>query len=171
MSGIAARGGCFVIRQHGHLEGTLIGARQSKGAIDTGKVYEQRIDLVNAQGETLPLRRITVALHEPTRDGDTEIHVLSNVPMRKASAPKLAESYGKRWTIETMFQELTETLTCEVNALGYPKAALFGFCLALMAYKAVAVMKAALRAVYGHETVHQGISAYYLALDLLSLSA
>ena len=166
LSGIAARGGCFVVRQHGQLKGTLIGARQSKGAIDTGKVYEQKIGLVNAQGDTVLLRRITVVLHEPTRDGDTEIHVLSNVPMRKASAQKLAESYGKRWTIETMFQELTETLTCEVNALGYPKAALFGFCLALMAYNAVAVMKAALRAVYGHETVHQGISAYYLALEI-----
>jgi hypothetical protein len=34
-------------------------------------------------------------------------------------------------------------LICEVNALSYPEAALFGFCLALMAYNAVAVMKAA----------------------------
>ena len=65
-----------------------------------------------------------------------------------------------------MFQELTETLTCEVNALGYPKAALFGFCLALLAYNAVSVMKAALRAVHGHETVQQDISAYYLALEI-----
>ncbi len=86
--------------------------------------------------------------------------------MRKGSAQTLAASYGKRWTIETMFQELTETLTCEVNALGYPKAALFGFCLALMAYNAVAVIKAALRAVYGQETVHQDLSSYYLALEI-----
>jgi len=166
LCGIAARGGCFVIRQHGQLKGTLVGERTLQGAIATGKVYEQKIGLVNAQGNTLPLRRITVALHEPTRDGDMEIHVLSNVPRRKASAPKLAESYGKRWTIETMFQELTETLTCEVNALGYPKAALFGFCLALLAYNAVAVMKAALRAVHGCEKVQQDISAYYLALEI-----
>src|SRR5262249_24194864 len=102
LSGIAARGGCFVVRQHGQLTGSLVGVRQSKGAIDTGKVYEQKIGLVNAQGDTVLLRRITVALHEPTRDGDTEIHVLSNVPMRKVSAQKLAESYGKRWTIETI---------------------------------------------------------------------
>ena len=154
------------MRQHGQLKGTLVGERKLQGAIATGKVYEQKIGLVNAQGDTLPLRRITVALHEPTRDGDMEIHVLSNVPRRKASAPKLAESYGKRWTIETMFQELTETLTCEVHALGYPKAALFGFCLALMAYNAVAVMQAALRAVHGCEKVQQDISAYYLALEI-----
>ena len=164
--GIAARGGCVVIRQHGQLQGPLVGARQMRGAIDSGKVYEQKISLVNAQGDTLMLRRLPVALHEPTRDGDTEIHGLSNVPRRKASAPKLAESYGKRWTIETMFHELTETLTCEVNTLGYPKAALFGFCLALMASNAVSVLKAAWRAVHGHETVQQAISPYSLALEI-----
>jgi hypothetical protein len=41
--GIAARGGCFVIRQHGQLKGTLVGARKMRGAIDSGKVYEQKI--------------------------------------------------------------------------------------------------------------------------------
>ena len=122
-----------MIRQHGQLQGTLVGSRTYRGAIDTGKVYEQRIDLANAQGATMTLRRLTVALHEPTRDGDAEIHLLSNVPRRHASAQTLAASDRKRWTIETMFQELTETLTCEVRALGYPKAALFGFCLALLA--------------------------------------
>ena len=55
---------------------------------------------MNAQGDPVTLRRLTVALHEPTRDGDVEIHVLSNVPRRKASAQKLADSYGKRWTID-----------------------------------------------------------------------
>src|SRR5207244_8220131 len=98
LGGIAARGGCFVIRQHGQLQGTLVGSRTYQGAIDTGKVYEQRIDLVNAQGDTMPLRRIPVALHEPTRDGDAAIHLLSNVPRRPASAQTLAASYGKRWT-------------------------------------------------------------------------
>ena len=164
--GIAARGGSFVMRQHGQLQGTLVGSRTYKGAIDTGKVYEQRIDLVNAQGDTMTLRRITVALHEPTRDGDAELHILSNVPRRQASAQTLAASYRKRWTIETMFQELTETLTCEVHALGYPKAALFGFCLALLAYNAVAVLKAALRAVHGGAQVQQDISMYSLALEI-----
>src|SRR2546425_84061 len=47
--GIAARGGCFVMRQHGQLKGTLVGERKLQGAIDTGKVYEQKIGLVNAK--------------------------------------------------------------------------------------------------------------------------
>jgi len=62
LGGIAARGGCFVIRQHGQLQGTLVGSRTYKGAIDTGKVYEQRIDLANAQGATMTLRRLPVVL-------------------------------------------------------------------------------------------------------------
>jgi hypothetical protein len=166
LGSMAARGGHLVIRQHRQLKGTLGGSRTFQGSIDTGAVYEQKLRIVNGQGDTLPLRRSTIALPEPTRDGDTEVHGLSNVPERQASAQKRAESYGKRWTIETMCQELTATLTCEVKALASPQAALFGFCLALMAYNAVAVLKAALRAVHGRETVQPDVSAYSLSWEI-----
>ena len=105
-------------------------------------------------------------MNKATRDGDREIHLLTDLPARQAGARKAAEVYAERWTVETMFQELTETLTCEFKALGYPKAALFGFCLAVPAYHAVSVIKAALRAVHGRTTVQQQVSAYYLALEL-----
>ena len=166
MTGIAARGASFIIRQHGCLHGELIGTRRSKGKTSTGAIYEQRLHITDSEGKTLPLRRITVKLKQPTRDGDREIHVLTSLPAGDARARKVAELYAKRWTIETMFQELTETLTCEVKTLGYPKAALFGFCLALTAYHAVSVIKAALRAAHGREKVEQEISGYYLALEL-----
>jgi IS4 transposase len=166
LTGIASRLSRFVIRQHGTLKGELIGARKARGKTATGRVYEQDMRIVDADGKTLTLRRITVKLKEATRDGDTEIHLLTNLPVKDASATKVAELYSKRWTIETMFQELTETLTCEMNTLGYPKAALFGFCLALMAYHAVSVIKAALRAVHGRETVAKEVSGYYLSLEI-----
>jgi IS4 transposase len=166
MVGIASRQSSFVIRQHGALQGELIGTRQAKGKTSTGKVYEQKLRITDTNGKTLTLRRITVKLKEAVRDGDTEIHLLTNLPVKDASAAKVAGLYAKRWTIETMFQELTETLTCEVNTLGYPKAALFGFCLALMAYHAVSVIKAALRVVHGRETVKQEVSGYYLSLEI-----
>ena len=73
--------------------------------------------------KVLLLRRVTVVLDKSTRDGDTEIHVLTNLP-RVEDAPVIAELYRKRWTIETAFQELEETLQSEINTLGYPKAAL-----------------------------------------------
>jgi IS4 transposase len=166
MTGIDVRGGSFIIRQHGQLQGEWMGTPKPRGKTDTGKVYEQSLCLTDAEGRTLTLRRITIRLNQPTRDGDREIHLLTNLPTGVASARRIAKLYAKRWTIETMFQELTETLTCEVNALGYPKAALFGFCLALMAYHAVSVIKAALRAVHGPETVERKVSGYYLSLEL-----
>jgi len=47
-----------------------------------------------------------------------------------------------------------------MNTLGYPKAALFGFCLALVAYNLLAVVLAALRSVHGEETVKEEVSLY-----------
>jgi hypothetical protein len=90
--GMAARGGAFVRRPHGHLQGPVGGSRTYKGAVDTGKVYEPRLALGHAQGDTRPLRRMTVAWHKPTRDGDAAIHLLRNVPRRPASTQTLAAS-------------------------------------------------------------------------------
>ncbi len=56
-------------------------------------------------------------------------------------------------------------LSCEVNTLGYPKAALFAFAVAVAAYNVLAVLKAALRAVHGEEKVQQEVSSYYVALE------
>ena len=166
LTGIAGRGGSFVIRQHSQLRGTASGQRQSAGDVSTGEVYEQPFAIVDAENREFVLRRVTVELRRATRDGDREIHLLTNLPEPAAGAGKIAELYAERWTIETMFQELTETLTCEVKALGYPKAALFGFCLAVMAYHAVSVIKATLRAAFGRETVEREVSGYYLSLEL-----
>ena len=68
-----------------------------------------------------------------------------------------------QWDIETMFQELEAHLHSEINTLGYPKAALFGFCVALVAYNVLAVVKAALRTMHGEETIDNELSGYYLA--------
>ena len=166
MAGILARGGSFVIRQHGAIKGVPFGHRRSVGKVETGTVYEQGLRITTCEGKTLDLRCITVKLAKPTRDGDHEIRILTDLPASKAGARKVAALYRQRWTIETMFQELTETLTCEVNTLCYPKAALFGFCLALVAYHAVSAIKAALRAVHGRETIEKKVSGYYLSLEL-----
>ncbi len=162
--GIDAAGAAFVIRQHGTLKGQLLGKRRSRGRSSTGRVYEQDLELTQGD-QTLRVRRVTVVLDQPTRDGDTEIHVLTNLPERKASAVLVAELYRKRWTIETRFYEVTQTLDCEPNTLGYPKAALFAFCLALVASNAVALLRAALRAEHGTKAVAE-LSNYYVALEV-----
>ena len=50
--------------------------------------------------------------------------------------------------------------------MGYPQAALFGFCLALVAYNMLAVVMAALRSVHGAQIVDQELSLYYVANDI-----
>jgi IS4 transposase len=154
----------FVIRQHGQVEGRLVGQKRYVGRTDTGAVYEQAIEL-SFEGRTKKFRRVSVVLDKPTRDGDTEIHILTNLPKRKASAVAVAELYRRRWTIEGRFLEMAETLNAEPQTLAYPKAALFAFCLALLASNAVTLLKAAVRAEHGPEAV-ETLSAYYAALDI-----
>lgn len=167
MFGMARRGAAFVVRQHGQLQGELLGRPIRKGTTRSGPVYEQSMLVQDpARGESMRVRRITITLKVPTRDGDTEIHILSNVPTDRATASQVARLYGKRWSIETAFFEITTTLSCEINTLGYPKAALFTFCLALLAYNAVSLIKAALRSEHGRKKVNDEVSGYYLSLEI-----
>jgi IS4 transposase len=165
--GIAQRGGSFVIRQHAStLHWEFVGKRRGRGRIDTGGVFEQTIRATNDAGEILFLRRITILLDQPTRDGETELHILTNVPVKVAHARIIADLYRRRWTIETAFQELESSLHSEVNTLGYPKAALFAFCVALVAYNVLSTVKAALRSVHGEEKVATEVSGYSMADEI-----
>jgi IS4 transposase len=170
--GIARRKAFFVVRQHAStLHWEFAGKRRACGRIDTGKVFEQKVRLRNPDtDEVVFARRITVVLDKPTRDGDAEIHILSNLPAKDAKAKTIADLYRKRWTIETAFQELESTLNGEINTLGYPKAALFAFCLALVSYNMMSVVKASLRAVHGAQTIEEKVSAYYLADEVTMTS-
>jgi DDE family transposase len=165
--GIAKRGGSFVTRQHGStLSWEVVGERVSKGRCETGDVFEQKVRLSNDEGEILFVRRITVELDQPTRDGDHTIHILTNLPEEAADAVKVAQLYRKRWTLETAFQELEASLHGEINTLGYPKAALFAFCLALVSYNVLSTVKAALRSVHGAKAADTEVSGYDLAEEV-----
>lgn len=165
--GIARRDAFFIVRQHAStLHWEFAGKRRACGRTATGKVFEQTVRITNDDGEILILRRITVVLDKPTRDGDTEIHLLTNVPAKDARARVIAELYRQRWTIETAFAELEATLNGEINTLGYPKAALFAFCVALVSYNVLSTIKAALRSVHGEKVVAKDVSGYYVANEI-----
>jgi hypothetical protein len=68
--------------------------------------------------------------------------------------------------METAFVDLTTTLSCELNTLGYPKAALCAFCLALIAYNAVSGMKAAWRRAHGKPKGNNAVSSYDLSWEI-----
>jgi hypothetical protein len=69
--------------------------RKKVGTIATGVVYEQAMQIFDKDEKVTVIRRITVKLHEATRDGDTEIHILTNLPKRIGSE-KIAELYANR---------------------------------------------------------------------------
>ncbi len=136
LHGIAGAQAYFVIREHKNLPWQPIaGSRLTPaGKTDTGRVSQQSVEILDESGQALRLRRVRVRLNTPTRDGERDIYLLTNLPVRNASARKVAELYRHRWSIETAFQELALHLNSEINTLGYPRAALFAFCIALVAY-------------------------------------
>jgi hypothetical protein len=166
--GIARQGAFFVIRHHAaNVVGQSQGPRRGVGHDARGQaLYEQAGCLTEPDtGATLVVRRISVQLLTATRDGETELHILTNLPVADAPAAQLSARSADRWTIETAFQHLTVDLACEVDTLGYPKAALFGFCVALVAYHVVALGKGAWRAAHGLEYVKEQLALYYLTWE------
>jgi IS4 transposase len=166
--GVARRGACFLIRQHAStLHWEAAGDWRDCGRTGSGRVHEQPIRVYDPLEDVwMPLRRIRLELDQPTRDGEKTIHLLSNLPKGAASARKLADLYGGRWAVEHAFLELTTCLECEINTLGYPRAALFGFCLALLAYNAVSLVKTAMAAAHGQEKVEQEVSFHQLSREV-----
>jgi IS4 transposase len=164
--GLAGRGAFFVIRQHGStLTWKLRGRRRRVGRITSGVVDEQGMEL-HFEGATLSVRRITLRLDHPTESGDTQIQIVTNLSSEQATALQVAQVYGTRWTVEGAFQTLTDVLRCEVETLGYPRAALFSFAVAVLAYNTYAVVKAALRAAHGAGVIQEKLSDYHVLSDV-----
>lgn len=171
LAGILERQGSFVVRQHAKMTITSVGTLRKCGRTDTGEVFEQSVTIGgNAGGVGVEIRRVVLRLDKPTRDGDNEIAILTNLPKAEASGVVIAESYRKRWTLETMFQSLTVMLEGEIGALGYPRAALFGFGVALTAYNVLSTVQAALRAEFGVEKVQEEVSGYYIANEVRAIA-
>lgn len=158
----------FIVRQHQNLPWEPVDKFKNVGTIDGAKVSEQSIVVRDREGNELRLRRIRIHLDKPTRDGDRDVFVLTNLP-EKVNAKKIATLYRNRWKIETAFQELAQHLNSEINTLGYPKAALFAFCVALIAYNVMSVIQATLRSVHGADVIEQNVSGYYVADELSSV--
>jgi hypothetical protein len=90
----------FVIRRHGNLSCEEVGALRLCGAVEGGEVFEQGVAVRTERGRILRLRQVVVRLETPTRDGESEIRILTNLPAEAADAVKVAELYRKRWRIE-----------------------------------------------------------------------
>ena len=150
---IQRAGSFFLVRRHAqNLPFQELTPLLDKGRCATGRVFEQTIAVEDTAypGVVHQLRRIVLQLDQPTREGDTEIVLVTNLP-EEVSAITCCEAYRDRWQIERHFQTLTDLLHCEVPSLGHPRAALFGFSMSVVAGNALAVLQGNLRAVHGVE--------------------
>jgi hypothetical protein len=163
--GLMKRGANFVIREHKSMPSEVVSAMVSKGKIETGELFEQMVRLTY-QGESRLVRRIILKLFKPTRNGEKEIAILTMLPVSVAQTEMVAELYRGRRSVENLFQDVTQNYECEIQTLGYPKAALFSFCLALVAYNILATVRAVLASVHGVGKVDVGLSDYYMAEEI-----
>jgi IS4 transposase len=166
--GTRAGGGSFVVRPH---QSTLSWKETTPWAAlrraATGTVSEPTVTITEADGSgAITVRRIRLDLDQPTRDKEKELFLLTDVPRERADALTLADAYRKRWRLENVFQTLSEALVCEINTLVDPKAALFGFGVAAVAYHVLATVRAALRSEHGRAAVEAEVSNDHLANEV-----
>ncbi len=162
---IAQQKAFFVIRQHGSLGWTELSELKTLGQTDTGNLFEQCVEICY-EGNRLKCRRVVLKLFVPTRDKEWEIAILTNLPPSHADAAKIGELYRNRWSLETLFQTVTENFNGEIQTLAYPKAALFSFSMALVTYNFLATLKAALGSVHGIGKIDASLSDFYLVDEI-----
>lgn len=159
LEAMAGNGASVIVRQHANLPLTEKTPFVVISDRDGRRISEQAVEI----GERV-YRRLRVELEKPTRDGDKQLDIITDLP-REISAEKVAELYRKRWTLETTFQRIEKYYNSEIETLAYPKAALFGFALALVAYNVFSVIIAALESAH-ERPLREEISGYYIGLDI-----
>jgi IS4 transposase len=169
IAGWQRQGSCLLVREHSaNAKHSPCSPLQAQGKTDSGTVFEQLVDCHGPDPEegSIRLRRIELHLHKATEDGETVIALLTNLP-DDVTAVDIANMYRRRWTIENMFQKIESILKSEVKTLGYPRAALFSFCMALLGFNILSTMQAAVEKQHRIEpSSPEELSLYYVANEV-----
>ena len=146
---IARAAAFFLVRWHrSPLPFRATSRLRPRGRCATGRICEQTIAVEDGDGVVHPLRRIVLGLDRPTREGETEVVLITNLPAG-VTAESCCAAYAGRWGIEGHYQILTDLLHCEVPTLGPPRAAWFAFSMSAVAGNALGVLKGNLRVAHG----------------------
>lgn len=165
LGGIEASKAFYLIRHHCGSKLHPLGPETARRKQSDGAISEQSVRV-----GMLECRCIIIHLSKPTEDGTTEIRLLTNAPIERLSALRASSLYRSRWRIESAFQELTLSLRCEINTLGYPKAALFGFALAIVAYNIMVLTRSGLASGVGEEVGEaDGLSSFHMATEVAAV--
>jgi hypothetical protein len=163
--GLNRNGANFIIREHNEMPCVAIEPLKSVGSTETGDLFEQTVRL-SLDKESLIVRRVVLELKKPTRNGENQIAIFTTLPAKIADSALVAKLYQRRWSVENLFFTVTENYECEIQTLGYPNAALFSFCLALVSYNILATVRAVLASVHGVGKIEAGLSDYYMVDEI-----
>lgn len=157
----------FLVRRHkANVRFRTAGTERRVGKTETGVVFETPVVIEDDFGGEFTARLVRIALNSKTRDGDASLEILTNLPPQ-VTALMVADAYRERWQIETVFFELDRVFQGEIKTLAQPGAALLVFCLSLLAYNALRVVRTALAAVHGQPAA-DNVSDYYLTEVVVS---
>ena len=154
----------FAIREHKSLPYKVLSDLKPIGKIENGELCSQIISITDGVFIT-KCRRIVLKLNQPTRNKETQVVILTNLPPQ-ISESKITSIYRRRWNIESLFQTVTKNFNGEIKTLAYPKAALFSYSMALVTYNILASIKYILGSVHGWGKIEAGISDYYLVNEI-----
>lgn len=111
----------------------------------------------------MKVRRIT--LFRDGRAGEEDVVLLTNLMDRQAyGAAELLELYRHRWSIEQVFQQVTETFSLSHLIGGKPKAVLLQFAYCLLLYNLMQVVRAYVAE--DGKVLTSVVSMYYLFDDV-----
>jgi IS4 transposase len=172
MAAWQGQGAAFLVREHAsNASLTSLCPLLARGTTASGTVSEQLVACHGPDGSSIRLRRIELHLNKPTQAGETVVAMLTNLP-KDVTAGQIAELYHRRWTIENMFQKLEKVLTSEIKTLGYPRAALFSFCVAVMGFNVLSMLQAAVETEHGIEPRSpEELSLYYVSNEVKRIHA
>lgn len=127
-----------------------------------GRAVRDEIGVLGKGDKTMRVRRITL-----TRAGEDEedVVLLTNLLDRCAfGAADVLELYRRRWGIEQIFQQVTETFSLEHLIGSNPKAVLFQFAYCLLLYNLVQLIKTYVAA--DGKVLASVVSTFYLFNDI-----
>ncbi len=158
---LSSRGGdAFIVRlkQHNHTFAVESSVETRDGQ---GRAVRDQVGLLGKGKDAMRVRRITL-----TRgDAEEDVVLLSNLLDREAfAAADLLGLYRRRWGIEQVFQQVTETFSLEHLIGSSPKAVLFQFAYCLLLYNLVQLIKAYVAD--DGKVLATAVSTFYLFQDI-----
>jgi hypothetical protein len=166
MFAVLGQGASFVFRARlDSVRMKPLAERRCVGRTETGTVYEQPVRVYGDDGSH-DIRRVDVDLEQQAQDGSRTVVLLTNVASDTLDGKEIAMLYLKRWTIENMFQRLESALQSEIPALSHPRAALFAFGTAVVAYNVLSTLQHAIVVEKKLSETGPKLSTYHLAIEV-----